>query len=163
VLQGNQPHAWQLDASETYVPIIHDGAVVGFCKPDYAAQITAAMNQDERLRQALYLACYDLVSRAGGHNSQIDGLVQKYLAKTEPPKRGTALIAVLLKHRQAELDLNDDEFVRFCDSYWLSQAELKNIWAGKDIEQKQLSALARILGQSVDEVIEAWKGDDEQG
>lgn len=161
MLQGNQPTAWQFDAKDTYVPITHNGAVVGFCKPGYAAQIAAAMNQDHKFRQALYLACYDLVSRSGGHNSQIDGLMQKYLAKTEPPKQGTALIAVLLKHRQAELDLNDDEFARFCDSYRLSYGELKNIWVGKDIEQRQLGPLARILGQSIDEVIEAWKGPDE--
>jgi hypothetical protein len=162
VLPGNQSHAWQFDANDTYVPIAHDGAVVGFCKPSYAAQIVIAMNREDRVRQALYLACYDLVSRAGGHNSQIDDLVQKYLNRTEPPKCGTALIAVLLRHRQAELDLNDDEFTRFCDSYRLSPKELKQIWLGHDIEQKHLGPLARILGQSIDQVIEAWKGSDEE-
>lgn len=161
MLQGNQSNAWQFDATDSYVPITHDGAVVGFCKPDYAAQIAATLNREERFRQALYLACYDLVSRAGGHNSQIDDLMQKYLAKTEPPKRGTALIAILLRHRQAELDLNDDEFTRFCDSYRLSPKELKQIWLGQDIEQKHLGPLARILGQSIDQIIEAWKGSDE--
>lgn len=160
MLREDQPVAWQVDANESYIPIKCDGAIVGFCKPEFATQIATAMNHDDQLRKALYLACYDLISRSGGGKHQVDDLVEKYLAKTEPPKRGTGLIAVLLKQRQAELDLNNDEFARFCDTYRLSRAELRNIWAGQDIEQNQLGPLSRILGQSIDEVIDAWKGAD---
>ena len=154
----NQPDAWQFNAQDTYVPVTHEDRVIGFCKPDYAARLVKVLNQEDKIRKALHLACYDLVARAGGNTSQVDDLVARYLAKAEPPKQGTALLADFLRERQIELDLNDEEFAKFCDSYRLSREELKRIFAGEDIEYQQLGPLSRILGRTIDDLITAWKG-----
>jgi hypothetical protein len=99
------------------------------------------------------------VSQPG--SDSVDELVQKYLNKVSRPIRGTALIALLLKERQAELDLNAEEFAKFCDSYRLSRKELRNLYNGAEIESSQLSPLSRILGKTIDEVINTWKGDED--
>ena len=118
------------------------------------------LNEVEKLEKALQLACYDLVARMGSSSDSVSDLVQHYLSRVSRPVRGTQLIALLLKERQKDLDLNQDEFAKFCDSYRLSRTELKGIYSGQEVESHQLIPLSRILGISVDEVINAWKGDD---
>lgn len=154
----NQPLPWETNPTKVYVPISYEGKVVGFCRPDFADRIVATLNEDEQFRKALKLACYDLVARSGGGGTQVEELVQRYLAKAGRPKRGTAMVALLLKDRQDELDLSDEEFAKFCDTFKLSRPELSNIYAGGDIESHQLTPLSRILGMSVDELIAAWQG-----
>jgi hypothetical protein len=151
---------WESNPGESFVPISHEGKIVGVCKSEYANRIIETLNEDELLRRALHLACYDLVARSGGSTESIDSLIQHYIAKAERPKRGTALIARLLKDRQQDLDVTDDEFAKFCSTYRLSRDELNGIYAGVDIDSNQLTALSRILGMTVDEVIHAWKGSD---
>jgi hypothetical protein len=85
--------------------------------------------------------------------------MQQYLAKTERPRSGTGAIAILLEERQEELDLTDEEFAKFCDTFRLSREELRNIYAGEDIENTQLAPLSRILGMTIDEIIEVWRGE----
>ncbi|MGI0484398.1 hypothetical protein ACN4EK_03110 [Pantanalinema rosaneae CENA516] len=157
----NQPLPWETYPKKVYIPISYEGKVVGFCQPDVADRIVATLNEEEQFRKALKLACYDLVARSGGGSANVEELVQRYLAKAGRPKRGTAMVALLLKDRQDELDLSDEEFAKFCDTFKLSRPELNNIYAGGEIESQQLTPLSRILGMSVDELIAAWQGKEE--
>lgn len=163
MFQINQPPAWQCDPNNPYVPIRLEGEVVGFCRPDQATQIVESLNYEKKLRQALLLACEDLIRRAGGSTLNAPDLVQQYLRKVERPKTGAAAIAALLQDRQNELDLSDEEFAKFCDSYRISRVELRSIFAGGEIASTQLGSLSRILGKPVDELIELWKAPDEKG
>jgi len=156
----NQPLPWGMDATDTYVPISHEGKVIGFCKPDYASSVIDILNEVDKLQKALDLACYDLVARSGGSTTAVTDMVQQYLEKAERPKSGTALIALLLEERRDALDLTDEEFAKFCDTFKLSRDELKGIYANEEIESAQLTPLSRILGMTVDELIDAWKGQD---
>ncbi len=153
------PSAWKFDAQETYVPVSHEGAIVGFCKPRYAKHMVKQLTETERLQKALQLACYDLMAQSGSGSEGIGELVKKYLDKVNRPLHGIALIAAWLKQRQQELDLTEEEFAKFCDSYRLSREELRGIYQGEEIESHQLSPLSRILGKTVDEIIEGWKGE----
>jgi hypothetical protein len=150
---------WHVDAQDKYVPVRHEGAIVGFCKPRYAKHMVGQLNEAERLKQALMLACYDLAARSGSATEEVNQLAQRYLDKASRPLHGTALIALWLKQRQQELDLTDEEFAKFCDSYRLSRVEVQGIHLGEEIESHQLSPLSRILGKTVDEIIEGWKGE----
>lgn len=157
----NQPPSWQSDPHNPYIPIFYEEEMIGFCKPSYASRILEILNEEDRCRKALRIACEELVTRSQDSTDTADDLMQQYLAKTARPKRGASLIALLLKERQEDLDLSNEEFAKFCDSYRLSREELKNIYAGAEIESGQLTPLSRILGKSVDEIIEVWKGKDE--
>lgn len=149
---------WKSNSNECFVAISYEGEVVGFCKSDFASQIVETLNEDEKLRKALHLACYDLVARSGGSTSSINELMQQYIARAARPKSGTGAIALLLKERQKELDLTNEEFAKFCDTFRLSREDLKNIYSGVEIENTQLAPLARILGMTVDELIDEWQG-----
>jgi len=154
---------WEFNPHEQYVPLLFEGEVVGFCKPEYARRMLAILNEEEKHRKALQMACYDLVAKSGGNRNEIQDRIQQYLAKAARPTSGTGAIALLLKERQSELDLTDEEFCRFCDTFRLSRQELGQIYSGADMESNQLNPLARILGLSVDEVIYAWKGGETGG
>ncbi|NJR49136.1 MAG: hypothetical protein HC780_05770 [Leptolyngbyaceae cyanobacterium CSU_1_3] len=158
--QNSQSSPWQFDAQATYTPISFEGTIVGFCKADAVKQVVSTLNNAEKLQKALALACYDLIAREGGNTDSVGELAQQYLNKIGRPLHGTALIALLLKERQAELDLSPDEFAKFCDSYRLSRLELRQIYNGEEIESQQLSPLARILGKTIDEVINLWQESD---
>lgn len=159
MVRFNQRQSWTSNPHDLYVPIAYEGETVGFLKPNHAGQILEALNDDEKLRKALKLACYDLVARSGGSKENVADLVQQYLAKAGRPTRGVAAIALFLRERQLELDLTDDEFAKFCDTFRLSAAELEGIYRGNELESTQLTPLARILGMSVDELIYVWKGE----
>lgn len=154
----NEPQPWQYFSAETYVSVTYEDEVIGFCKTDFAARIVETLNEDERLRKALRLACYDLVGRTGGGAAEVDALVQKYLNKASDPRTGVAAIAALLHYRQQELDINDKEFARFCESYRLPQHKLEAIYNGEEIDSAWLTPLSRILGQSVDDLIDVLDG-----
>lgn len=151
---------WESNAQAAYVPVLHEGTVVGFCQPDYAPKIVRHLNEVEQLKKALHLACYELTARMGRSSESVNDLVESFLVKVSRPVRGVALIALLLRERQVELDLNDDEFAKFCDSYRLSHEELIAIYNEEEVDRHQLIPLSRILGRSVDEVINAWQGDE---
>ena len=151
---------WECSAKSAYLPLSHEGAIVGFCDPTYARTIAQSLNESDLLQKALQMACYDLVARMGGSPDSVSDLVQQYRSKAERPLQGSALIAMLLRERQIDLDLTHDEFAKFCDSYRLSRAELREIYQGEEVESHQLIPLSRILGKTVNEVIEAWKGDE---
>jgi hypothetical protein len=155
---NNKPLPWQFDPYDPYFPIFYEGVGVGFCKPEFADRIIAVLNEDGKLRQALQLACFDLIKHSGGNPNRVNELMQKYLEKTERPKHGTGAIAFLLRDRQEELDMSDREFARFCESYKLSAEALKDITEGKDVSNTQLGLLARILRKSVAELIEVRDG-----
>ncbi|MBD2464859.1 hypothetical protein H6G89_28045 [Oscillatoria sp. FACHB-1407] len=157
VLPG-EPPAWQFTMAETYVPLSYEDEVVGFCKPDFAARIVDALNDNEKLYKALRLACYDLVGRSGGGEVQLDLLMEQYLTKTAFPTSGVAAIAVLLRDRQDELDVTDKEFIRFCDSYRLPKEKLQAIYDGEEIDSEDLGPLSRILGRSVDDLMQVLEG-----
>jgi hypothetical protein len=155
----NSSLPWEFNPNDSYLPITYEGKVIGFSKSAYANQLVGSLNHNEKLRKALYLACYDLIARKGGSSSEVNELMQQFMARIERPKSGTGAIALLLQERQVELDLTDDEFAKFCDTFRLSRPELKSIYAGEDIEHIQLAPLSRILGVTTDELIEIWKGE----
>jgi hypothetical protein len=152
------PPPWKVEPQNPFVPISLSGQIVAYCHPDHAKQITEILNENDKLQKAMQLACYDLVARKGGSSDSVDEMMQQYLNRVSRPTKGTALIALLLKERQQNLDLTNEEFAKFCDSYRLSRDELKQIYRGMDINHNQLSPIARILSVSVDEVIDAWGG-----
>ncbi|HEY9621364.1 MAG TPA: hypothetical protein V6C78_13395 [Crinalium sp.] len=150
----SEPQAWQFSSAEFYVPITYEDEIVGFCKPDFAIRIVKALNDDEKLYKALWLACDDLMRRSGGKCGPVDELMGEYLAKTVMPQTGIAAIADLLRRRQAELDISDKEFFKFCDSYRLPPDKLQAIYDGEEIDSSILTPLARVLSCSVDDLLE---------
>lgn len=149
--------AWEVDPNNALVPLRYDDELVGFLKPDIAIRITNILNEEYRAWKALRLACYDLVSRAGGSNSEIEELVSKYLAKAARPRSGVGAIARWLQQRQTELGVSDAEFERFCDSYRLSKDKLEALSMG-DIDGSMLVPLARVLGCSIQDLMEVLEG-----
>lgn len=158
MLPKNQALRWEFDPYDPYFPISYEGVGVGFCKLDFAARIANVLNEDEKLRKALQMACFDLLRQSGGDLNRVNELVNKYLERSERPKQGTGAIAYLLCDRQEELDMSDKEFIRFCESYKLSSKELKDICEGKDISDRKLAVLARILRKSVEELTQIRDG-----
>ena len=158
MIAKNQPLSWEFDPYDPYFPITYEGVGVGFCKLDFAVRIADILNEEGKLRKALQMACLDLLKQSGGNPEQVQELVNQYLEKTECPKHGTGAIACLLRDRQEELDMSDKDFARFCDSYKLSAEELKNIYGGKEVTNRQLGILARILRKSMGELTEIRDG-----
>lgn len=159
----NQPLSWEYYPDDPYVPITHEDTVVGFCRPEFALRIVEVMNEEEKLRKALRMACLDLLRTTGGDVSKVDELLGKYIVRAERPKYGTRAIALLLRDRQKELDISDQEFAKFCDTYRLSVQELKNIYAGEEIYDSMLGPLSRILGISVEELMAVRDGEAKKG
>ncbi len=154
----NETPAWQAKVSDTYVTLHHHDMVVGVLRPDIATRLANLLNDEDRLQKALKLACYDLVSRSGGGTSDIDSLCAKYLTQASRPTSGTGAIALWLKQRQIELDITDQEFERFCDSYRLVPAKLQAIYEGREIDGSMLTPLARVLGCSIEDVLQVLEG-----
>lgn len=154
----NDPPSWQFNSDKHYCPIMHQGKVVGFGRPKFAARIVDLLNEEEKLRQAMKLVCRDLLTRMGRSPDEANELMTEYLARATRPKSGVAAIAVLLLDRQAELDISTDEFAKFCDSYKLSRGELSDIYTGKELNNSQLGPLSRILGRTIDDLLEIWQG-----
>lgn len=154
----NQPLSWQVNQNRPFLPITYDGAIVGFCEPEYASEIVDALNDQERLKKALRIACLDITKRTGGDPKKVEELMKKYLTMAQRPKYGSLAIAFLLRDRQEELDVSDKEFARFCDSYKLSVRDIKSIYAGQHIEDNLLEPIARILGKTVAEIMEVRDG-----
>jgi hypothetical protein len=155
----NEPLPWQRNTNETYVPLTFEGEVVGFCKPEYAAQLCDVMNDEKKLRRALQLICADMVKRSQGRLGSAEELIDEYIARASIPRSGARAIALLLKNRQEELGVTDKEFMTFCDSYRLSPDKLKDIYSGNaKIESTLYAPIARILGLSVEEVVQIIQG-----
>ncbi|MEB3343551.1 hypothetical protein [Okeania sp.] len=144
-----------------YVPILNQGELVGICKPEYAEEILEVMNEQERLRKALRLACLDLLRRVGGKRTRVNDLMQKYIALAERPKYGPRAIALLLRERQDQLQVSGHEFIKFCDIHKISPEELKDIYAGKPVDNTLIAPIARILGKTNIEVQEILDGPNE--
>jgi hypothetical protein len=158
MLPNNQSMPWEFDPYDPFFPISYEGVGVGFCTLDFADRIVEILNEDGKLRKALKMACADLIKQSGGDPNRVNELMQKYLEKSERPKYGTGAIAYLLRDRQEELDMSDKEFTRFCDSYKLSPEELKEIYQGKAISDRQIGLLARILRKSIEELTKIRNG-----
>ncbi|MFN6530889.1 hypothetical protein [Nostoc sp. ChiSLP03a] len=77
---------------------------------------------------------------------------------SERPKYGTRAIAVLLQDRQKELDLSNQEFAKFCDTFKLSPTELNNIYAGEAFDDNLLAPLSRILGITKEQLLKVRDG-----
>lgn len=159
----NQSSTWEYYPEDPYVPITHEDTVVGFCRPEFAVRIVEVMNDEEKLRKALRIVCLDLLRRTGGDISRVDELVARYIERAERPKYGTRAIAALLRDRQQELDVSDQEFAKFCDSYRLSVRELRNIFAGEEIYDSMLGPLSRILGTTPEELMAVRDGVAQKG
>lgn len=153
--------AWKFYSADTYVSITYEDELVGFCKPDFAARIVKVLNNDEKLHQALRLACTDIASLSGGTSIPVDALIERYIAKSVEPTSGTAAIAIMLRQRQEELDVSNKEFIQFCESYRLSREQLQSIYAGEEIDSDMLAPLSRILGQSMEDLMQILEGTQE--
>lgn len=149
---------WKFDSKASFVPILLDGTIVGFCQAERAARITELLNAQEKIYKALRLSCLDYIRKSGGDTSRVEELMRKYISRAERPKYGSRALAAILRDRQVELNVSDREFVRFCETYKLSLAELKEIYAGEEIIDSQLGPLSRILGMSIDELLEIRDG-----
>ncbi|NEO56821.1 MAG: hypothetical protein F6K54_29360 [Okeania sp. SIO3B5] len=156
----NEELSWECGMG-FYVPILNDGELVGICKPEYAEEILEVMNEQERLRKALRLACLDLLRRVGGKRSRVNDLMQKYIALAERPKYGPRAVALLLRERQEQLQVSGHEFIKFCDIHKISPEQLKDIYAGKAVDTNLVGPIARILGKTNNEVQEILEGPSE--
>ncbi|AFY43184.1 hypothetical protein [Nostoc sp. PCC 7107] len=161
-LLRNEPSDWQSDPETSYIPIYHKGSLVGFFKQEYVNEILYFLNEEEVLKKALKKACGDLLKKTGGDTSKVNYLVQKYIKVSERPKYGTRAIALLLQERQKELDLNNQEFAKFCDTFKISPTELNNIYAGEAIDDNLLAPISRVLGISKERVQEVRDGGEAQ-
>lgn len=144
------------------MPVYHKGDLVGFFKQEYASEIIKFLNEEEVLTKALKIACTDLIKKTGGDTSQVKHVMKKYIKISERPKYGTRAIAVLLGERQKELDLNSQEFTKFCDTFKLSPTELNNIYAGEPVDDIILAPLSRILGISKERLMEVRDGSEKE-
>ncbi|MEH2232391.1 MAG: hypothetical protein V7K71_22650 [Nostoc sp.] len=154
----NEPLDWQLETNNPYIPVYHQGNLVGFFKPEYASEIIKILNEEEVLKKALKMACTDLIKRIGGDTRKVNYLMEKYVKTSERPKHGTRAIAVLLSDRQKELDLSNQEFAKFCDTFKLSPTELNNIYAGEAFDDSLLAPLSRILGIAKEQLLKVRDG-----
>ncbi len=136
----NEHLDWQLKTNNPYIPVYHQGSLVGFFKPEYANEIIKTLNEEEVLKKALKMACTDLIKKIGGDTRKVNYLMGKYVKNSERPKHGTRAIAVLLHDRQKELDLSNQEFAKFCDTFKFSPTELNNIYAGVAFDDSFFSA-----------------------
>ncbi|MEH2045525.1 hypothetical protein [Nostoc sp.] len=154
----NEPLDWHFESNEPYIPVYHKGDLVGFFKPEYASEIIKFLNEEEVLKKALKRACTDLIKKMGGDTRKVNYLMEKYVKTSERPKHGTRAIAVLLDDRQKELDLSNQEFAKFCDTFKLSPTELNNIYAGETFDDSLLAPLSRILGLAKERLLEVRDG-----
>jgi hypothetical protein len=153
---------WQFEANNPYVPVYYKGDLVGFFKQEYVSEIVKFLNEEAVLSRALKLACSDLLKHTGGDTSQVKRVMKKYIKMSERPKYGTRAIALLLHERQKELDLNSQEFTKFCDTFKLSPTELNNIYAGAAIDDTLLAPLSRILGIAKELLLQVRDGSEEE-
>ncbi|WP_445635552.1 HTH cro/C1-type domain-containing protein [Nostoc sp. DSM 114161] len=158
----NEPLDWQIEVNSPYVPIYHKGDLVGFFKQEYASEVIKFLNEEEVLKKALKMACTDLIKKIGGDTSKVNYLMEKYVKTSERPKYGTRAIAVLLRDRQKELDLSNQEFAKFCDTFKLSPTELNNIYAGEPFDDSLLAPLSRILGIAKERLLEVRNGSEKE-
>jgi hypothetical protein len=155
--QDNETN-WQYSQKLAYFPIFYEGALIGFGRREVVSKIVKALNDEPVLRKALQMACYDMLNQSGMDTNRVDLLVKKYISKAERPRYGSRAIAAMLRDRQEELNVSDQEFVRFCDSYKISPLELQEIYAGEEIVNSQLGPLSRILAVPVEELMEVRDG-----
>ncbi|MBW4643379.1 MAG: hypothetical protein KME23_10385 [Goleter apudmare HA4340-LM2] len=158
----NETLDWQFESSNLYMPIYYKGDLVGFLNQEYASEIIKFLNEEEVLTKALKKACTDLLQKTGGDTSQVKHMMKKYIKISERPKYGTRAIAVLLNQRQKELDLNSQEFTKFCDTFKVSPTELNNIYTGEVVDDILLAPLSRILGISKERLLAVRDGSEEE-
>jgi len=157
----NEPLDWHFESNEPYIPVYHKGDLVGFFKPEYASEIIKFLNEEEVLKKALKMACTDLIKKMGGDTRKVYYLMERYVKTSERPKHGTRAIAVLLRDRQKELDLSNQEFAKFCDTFKLSPTELNNIYTEEAFDNSLLAPLSRILGMTKERLLEVRDGSEE--
>lgn len=153
---------WQFEANNPYMPVYYQGDLVGFFRQEYVSEIVKFLNEEAVLTRALKVACTDLIKHTGGDVSQVKYVMKKYIKMSERPKYGTKAIALLLHERQKELDLNSQEFTKFCDTFKVSPTELNSIYAGEAIDDALLAPLSRILGVSRERLLSVRDGSEEE-
>ena len=159
----NEPSDWQLPSNENYLPLYYKGELAGFFKQEYAEKILKFLNEDALLKKALTKACIDLAQQIDGDANTVRELIKKYIKLSQRPKYGTLAIANFLRERQQEIDVGDQEFIKFCDSYMVSPEQLNDIYAGKPIDDSLIAPLARILNLSQARLLEVRDGREKEG
>jgi len=147
-----EPPAWRSNPAQKYVPLLFEDEVIGYCDPEYAAEITEVMNEQEVLRKALRLACLDILRRLKKDTQRVDELVDRYIQRAERPKSGPRAIALLMVERQRELGLSQGEFLKFCDTFKISAQDLISMAEGKPISPALIAPISRVLGKTPTEV-----------
>lgn len=160
MIQIQESLSWEFDPERPHLPIYREGELVGYCHPFYAREIVEAMNDRDKFRKALRMACADLLRAKGGNPAKLEEMIEKYLSKTERPKSGPRAIAAMLLDRKKELQLSPQEFLKFCDTYKVSSQHLNDLAAGKAVNPNLINPLARILGISGSEVKEVLNGNE---
>lgn len=155
MIQIQESFSWEFNPDRPHLPFYREGELVGYCHPDYVQEIVEAMNEQDKWRKALRIACLDILRAKGSDPRKVEELMEKYLAKTERPKSGPRAIALMLLDRQKELQLSTQEFLKFCDTYKVSAQDIKDLAMGKDLEPNLINPIARILGVSAAEVKKA--------
>ncbi len=166
--KNNQPLRLQLDLYRSYIPISYEEMEVGFCTPEFSSKIVEIFNEHEQLvednealNKAFKLACLDLIKKSGGDPrdaNKLQYLMKQYMEKSKRPENGSRAIVYLLRERKEQLGISNREFVRFCYSYKLPPKELKEIFSGKEVTDKHLKCISRILGKPVEDLIEIRDG-----
>lgn len=151
--------AWEIHQDEQFTAVFHHQKLVGLITPSYAEKLIKLLNTEESAANALRLACEELLPVNQRSPENIRVLMGEFIKKTRRPKAGPLAVAMLLQERQKSLDLTNQEFLRFCDSYKLPPAQLKSIYTGKEVPFDWLPALARILGISSDAVMNVITGE----
>jgi hypothetical protein len=161
----NQTLRLQINQERSYISISEEEIEVGFCTPEFAARLIEIFNEYEKLHEenetlnkALRMACTDLIRQSGGNAKQLNKRMRHYMETARRPEHGTRAIAYLLRERQRALNISNRDFVRFCYSYKLTPKELEDIFKGKDISDRQLKVLSRILSKTVEELTEVRDG-----
>ncbi len=162
---SNQPLRLHFNSNNAYIEILYGDIQVGFCKPEFAAKLMESLNKDrelqeenQKLNKALQIACWDLMMMYGGKPTQVNQLIMRYLDKAKRPEHGTRAIAMLLLDRQKGMKMSNREFAIFCNSHKLPPKELMDIFMEKDVSDRQLGPISRIVGKTIQELMEIRDG-----
>jgi len=148
----DEPLPWRVNPSAAYAPLEYEGETIGYCEPEYAEEIAAAMNDRITLEKALRMACRDLLKRMKKDTSRTSELANRYLQQAKRPTSGPRALAYMLAERQRELGLSQAEFFKFCDTFKISGRDIADMADGKDVPTRNIAPISRVLGIAPTEV-----------
>jgi hypothetical protein len=142
----DEPLPWRVNAKASYVPLEYEGETVGYCDPDYADELAITMNEQITFKKALRMACRDLLKRMNKDTKRAPELADRYIQQAKRPTSGPRALAFLLAERQRELGLSPQEFLKFCDTFKISERDITELAEGKTIAPRNIAPISRVLG-----------------